>query len=207
MNMRTDDDVNDIEQINTNLMNQVFKDDDYEGNKEDLQFSFLSKPLCLIETIETNNDEVRKKSLPSSYITNFEADGFVVFPNFFSSQTVFALNERLEYILRGTYNRGQPDKVPRLVKSEIPQSSLHNTNNNNNNNSNSNSNKCNKEAKGPLGFSGNLQNVKVLQIINTHKCDHLFRSLVICEEIAKLVTILGGWKYGARLAQDQIWAK
>ena len=204
MNIRTDA-MKEIEQINAIGAHQISKDDDCEGNKEDLQFSFLSKPLCLIETTQTNNDDVKKKSLPSSYIAKFETDGFVVFPNFFSSQTVFALNERLEYILRGTYDRGQPDKAPRLVKSQIPQSSLRNTKNNNNRNDKTYDSR--KEAKGPLGFSGNLQNVKVLQIINTHKCDHLFRSLVICEEIAKVVTILAGWKYGARLAQDQIWAK
>ena len=204
MNIRTDA-MKEIEQINAIGAHQISKDDDCEGNKEDLQFSFLSKPLCLIETTQTNNDDVKKKSLPSSYIAKFETGGFVVFPNFFSSQTVFALNERLEYILRGTYDRGQPDKAPRLVKSQIPQSSLRNTKNNNNRNDKTYDSR--KEAKGPLGFSGNLQNVKVLQIINTHKCDHLFRSLVICEEIAKVVTILAGWKYGARLAQDQIWAK
>ena len=171
MNIRTDA-MKEIEQINAIGAHQISKDDDCEGNKEDLQFSFLSKPLCLIETTQTNNDDVKKKSLPSSYIAKFETDGFVVFPNFFSSQTVFALNERLEYILRGTYDRGQPDKAPRLVKSQIPQSSLRKTKNNNNHNDKTYDSR--KEAKGPLGFSGNLQNVKVLQIINTHKCDYLF---------------------------------
>ena len=81
--------------------------------------------------------------------------------------------------------------------------------------------KCKKNTKqlkkktgnnkiGPLGFSGNLQNVKTLQVINVHKSDRLYRKLATNKHLGQIVSQLGGWdkKYGgARLAQDQIWAK
>ena len=62
---------------------------------------------------------------------------------------------------------------------------------------------------GPIGFSGNLQNVKVLQIINIHKADSLFRKLETSVGLAHLVSKLAGWDElgGARLAQDQFWGK
>ena len=60
---------------------------------------------------------------------------------------------------------------------------------------------------GPIGFSGNYQNVRVLQVINVHKCDVLFRKFVTNPILGRLVATLMGWEDGARLAQDQIWAK
>jgi ectoine hydroxylase-related dioxygenase (phytanoyl-CoA dioxygenase family) len=52
-----------------------------------------------------------------------------------------------------------------------------------------------------------LQNVKVLQIINIHKADSLFRKLETNYQLGSVVSQLAGWKAGARLAQDQVWAK
>ena len=60
---------------------------------------------------------------------------------------------------------------------------------------------------GPLGYSGNKHNNKVMQIINVHKCDTFFRDLVTTETLGYMVSKLMKWNNGARLAQDQIWAK
>ncbi len=60
---------------------------------------------------------------------------------------------------------------------------------------------------GPLGYSGNKQNNKVMQIINVHKCDSYFHQLVTTDILGYMVSTLMKWDDGARLAQDQIWAK
>lgn len=62
---------------------------------------------------------------------------------------------------------------------------------------------------GHIGFSGNFENVKVLQIINIHKADSLFRKLETSANLASIVSQLAGWEDhgGARLVQDQCWAK
>lgn len=61
-------------------------------------------------------------------------------------------------------------------------------------------------AAGPLGYSGNKQK-KVLQIINIRKSDSMFQQLVTSPILGELVATVMDWKDGARLAQDQIWAK
>lgn len=126
-------------------------------------------------------------TVPQHLQDEFRQDGFVVVPSVLDAATVDALNASLEDILRGTYDRGQrPDKTPKLVKGIL---------------------KENGGSVGPLGFSGNLQNVKVLQVINVHKCNSLFRHVETNEKLGQLVAELAGWEQGARLAQDQIWAK
>ena len=59
----------------------------------------------------------------------------------------------------------------------------------------------------PLGYDGNSNNSRVLQIINIHKCDEDYRKLATSPGIGKMVAELAGWEHGARLAQDQVWAK
>jgi ectoine hydroxylase-related dioxygenase (phytanoyl-CoA dioxygenase family) len=114
---------------------------------------------------------------------------------------VVALNDRLEDVLRGIYDRGRkPDKVPRLLKGPKPPVDWNAANS-------AISSKKGSSSIGPIGFNGNRQNVKVLQIINIHKADSLFRKLETNGTLAKVVAQLAGWKMGARLAQDQVWAK
>jgi hypothetical protein len=158
---------------------------------------------------------------------------------------VDALNDRLEDVLRGIYDRGRaPDKVPRKIKGHKPQPQPQPVAEQSNDSKRSNEAaagattsfeaatstngettqtnrttlKLPKQRKGkgtanngigPLGFSGNLQNVKVLQIINIHKADSLFRKLETSPTLARVVSDLAGWDRwgGARLAQDQVWAK
>lgn len=139
----------------------------------------------------------------------FLQDGFVVIPHVLCQDTVSALNDRLEEILRGNYDRNQsPDKRPRLIKSErIRVTSNEHDDNDQSSNKNGTTTKRQSQRVGPLGFSGNLNNVRVMQVINVHKSDHLFRSLATCTVLGKVVAELAGWPHGARLAQDQVWAK
>lgn len=160
-------------------------------------------------------------SVPQSLVDSFHRDGFVVFPNVVSNKAVDALNDRLEDVLRGQYDRqNKPDKVPRLLKSHKPQptnvsSSTKEEQPEDYNSATTCPTKNNKKETGgkgssrigPIGFSGNLQNVKVLQIINIHKADSLFRQFAVHPTLGEVVAQLARWKDGARLAQDQVWAK
>jgi len=125
----------------------------------------------------------------NKFCNQFRKDGFVAFPDpFLSSEIVANLNDRIEHVLRGTYDRGvPPDKAPKLIEAELESA----------------------ESKiGPLGFSGRLQqNCKVLQVINIHKCDHAFRSLATNAFLGELISKLAGWEEGVRLASDQTWLK
>lgn len=79
-----------------------------------------------------------KEDIPASWIESFQRDGFILVPNVVASQeAVNTLNDRLEDVLRGNYDRGRkPDKTPRLLKGTKPTisttntSSIHHTNGN-----------------------------------------------------------------------------
>jgi Phytanoyl-CoA dioxygenase (PhyH) len=128
---------------------------------------------------------------------SFHREGFVVLPCRLSRCQVDSLNFELEQILRGTYDRGiPPDKQPRLIKTKLtshPQLS--------------NAETSGAVAAAPLGFSGNYQNVKVLQLINVHKSNSAFHAVATLSSIGSWVGRLTGWKSGVRLVQDQVWAK
>jgi ectoine hydroxylase-related dioxygenase (phytanoyl-CoA dioxygenase family) len=158
--------------------------------------------IAVLDTDETDHTSspVPTGTLPQELIDSFREEGFVVFPNVASTEAVDALNDRLEDVLRGQYDReNKPDKTPKLLKSVKPRRAETAEISNNETKK--------KKPAGPIGFSGNLQNVKVLQIINIHKADSLFRKLETNVHLGQVVAELAGWKHGARLAQDQIWAK
>lgn len=169
--------------------------------------------------------------LIQSYKQQLKEDGFTILSQFFDNETVAVLNERLEYILRGHFNTGiRPDKTPRRIRAHLPPSIIQNPTDeekkeveeeqgekkskhnplNLNNSENSNYKKKSHHKRthhiGPLGFSGNLENVKVMQVINVHKSDSYFRKVVTNPVLGKVITEITGWD-GVRLAQDQIWAK
>ncbi|KAL7498329.1 hypothetical protein ACHAWT_007657 [Skeletonema menzelii] len=124
----------------------------------------------------------------SSLTRAFREDGFVVFPRSISGDVVNTLQQRLEDVLRGKYDRGTPpDKAPALIVD---------------------SKKDGRRKLGPLGYDGKTTKYnRVLQIINIHKCDNEFQKLATQEAIGEMVAKLAGWEHGARLAQDQVWAK
>jgi len=120
------------------------------------------------------------KHLPADR-KKFEEDGFVRIESCIDEEFVDKLNCRLEKVLRGEYDTGTlPDKAPKLIKGD---------------------------RKGPIGFSGNTNGVRVLQLINVWKCDSTFKELITSKRLGSVVARLAGWKHGARVAQDQIWAK
>ena len=91
-------------------------------------------PFALFDSNSSNHDQGEAEGcsgdlrapplpiVPRSWIERFSTDGFVVLPNVISRRAVDALNDRLEDVLRGDYDRGiPPDKAPRLLKSVKPQ--------------------------------------------------------------------------------------
>lgn len=188
-----------------------------EGKIQELRHDEFRFAIPVLDD-ECDDSNQESLSLPQEMIDSFQQNGFAVFPEVVSANAVDALNDRLEDVLRGVYDRGRkPDKVPRLIKGHKPQpaekseisiseseliSDEHTKNK-------AKKKRPNKSGMGPIGFSGNLQNVKVLQIINIHKADTLFRKLETSAALAQVVSQLAGWEQfgGARLAQDQFWGK
>lgn len=144
-------------------------------------------------------------ALPTSLVDRYQSDGFIAFPEPVLERTVVAeLNRNLEEIFRGRYTKNhKPDKQPKLFKNEYRGSSKVL----NDPHSDQGKRKRKISVVGPLGFSGNLTNVKVLQIINAHKADTLFHKVALDPTLGKVVATLTGWKDGVRLMQDQVWAK
>lgn len=115
--------------------------------------------------------------------SKFQELGFVIMDDLLSTATCRSLTERLEAVLRGKYDLGQPpDKAPKLLP---PVSS-----------------KPGKPSPKPLGGLSK----DTLQLINIWKSDSLFRDVVCSAHLGRVVAELGGWS-GARVANDQVWAK
>jgi ectoine hydroxylase-related dioxygenase (phytanoyl-CoA dioxygenase family) len=152
----------------------------------DLRHGVTADDLLMTGGIEQNEAATTSKSLDSLRHA-FDEDGFVIFPRAISLTVVQTLQQRLEDVLRGRYDRGTPpDKAPSLIVD---------------------STKGGRRKLHPLGFDGTCGNLRVLQIINVHKCDNEFYKLATQQEIGETVAKLAGWEHGARLAQDQVWAK
>ena len=122
------------------------------------------------------------EQLPSA--EHFELAGFVVLPTLVDAAYCALLNEQLEAVLRGTYDvpGGRPDKVPPF-KNELRS----------------------KPGKTPPPLGGPSK--RTLQVINIWKADTAFSQLVRSPTLGRLVAELAGWPSGARVANDQVWAK
>lgn len=141
-------------------------------------------------TVHLFHDDISLESVRKS----FQSDGFVVFQNAIDLAQVSTLQSRLDEVLRGRYNRSSPpDKAPKLQTMQKSE--------------NDNVGDNISLAVSPLGGNDRPSDSRVLQIINIHKCDHDFRQLATSPDIGRMVAELAGWKHGARLAQDQVWAK
>ena len=109
----------------------------------------------------------------------FKQAGFVRIEQLVPQATAAHLAERLERVLRGEYDTGvPPDKRPKVPK-----------------------------GPGALGFSGERRGVRTVQMINVWKADSAFAALVRSPTLGRLVAQTAGWASGARVAQDQVWAK
>ena len=140
-------------------------------------------------------------------INQFSMDGYSVFPNVLSQQSVDALNHQLELVLRGEYDtQTKPDKAPKLIKTPMSNDNLNGNDDGLKRTEDDEDLRRRVNSKKALGYSGNVRK-KVFQVINIHKSDRLFHELVTTPFLGKLVAKLMNWEDGARLAQDQIWAK
>lgn len=119
--------------------------------------------------------------LPST--ADFAEDGFVELPHLVDAGFCAHLNARLERVLRGEFDTGSPpDKAPPF-KAETRV----------------------KPGKVPPPLGGPSK--RTLQIINTWKADAAFARLVRSPALGRIVAELAGWPAGARVANDQVWAK
>ena len=113
---------------------------------------------------------------------SFRADGYTILPEIVPPELAARLGQRLERVLRGEFDTGQPpDKRPKFRAEERV-----------------------KPGKRPPALGGPSK--RTLQVINIWKADRLFASVVRSPALARLVAQLGGWR-GARVANDQVWAK
>ena len=116
----------------------------------------------------------------------FDEQGFVVLEQLVSPDFAAALCERLDEILLGHFDvpGGEPDKMPKLSRDTRV-----------------------KPGKArPLGRA-RAPSKRTLQLINVWKADSLFRSFVLSPTLGRRVAELAGWSCGARVANDQVWAK
>ena len=112
-------------------------------------------------------------------VGEYELAGFVRIEQLVPQATAAHLAERLERVLRGEYDTGvPPDKRPKVPN-----------------------------GPGALGFSGERRGVRTVQMINVWKADAAFAALVRSPTLGRLVAQTAGWPSGARVAQDQVWAK
>ncbi|KAL7581620.1 hypothetical protein ACA910_022174 [Epithemia clementina (nom. ined.)] len=161
--------------------------------------------------------------VPASKISYFQKHGFVVFRNVLSQSLVNALNEEFSKVLQGQYNRGTaPDKVPKFTTFTLPPAPTLTSHSNGNSNDNDNqqqaakkttkSNNTNPHKTKEKNNKSNVPSTKVVQVINVHKANHLFRQVATSPILGQVVAQLAGWTRtdsggGTRLAQDQMWAK
>ncbi len=211
--------------------------------------------------------ELSTFTLSQTQVKTFQQNGYTIFANVFQPSFVQDLNTRLEYVLRGVYDRNvEPDKVPKKLNMPLPNvlegddeeiveknDTFCNHNHSNEDDDRISNTSCcyrgeeeedsitivtatttkTKKSKMkqiilPLGYNLPKQNknkssqkqnqnqnhhqsnhpkTKVLQIINIHKSDSLFHTLVSTPLLGYIVSHLMSWPKGARLVQDQIWAK
>jgi hypothetical protein len=122
---------------------------------------------------------LRGPDLASAFVER----GFLELSSVVAPEYCDRLCARLERVLRGEYDTGvAPDKAPKRVKPGNDRL---------------------------LGWSGNRNAPRTVQIINVWKADRTFADLVLSPTLGSIVAALGGEAFarGARVAQDQVWAK
>jgi phytanoyl-CoA hydroxylase len=114
----------------------------------------------------------------------FRDDGYVIIPELVEEAYCQLLKDQLEAVLRGQYDipGGAPDKTPPFNKDARS-----------------------KPGKTPLPLGGPSK--RTLQVINIWKASAAFSRLVLSPTLGELVAKLAGWPVGARVANDQVWAK
>ena len=65
--------------------------------------------------------ELSTFTLSQTQVKTFQQNGYTTFANVFQPSFVQDLNTRLEYVLRGVYDRNvEPDKVPKKLNMPLP---------------------------------------------------------------------------------------
>tara|TARA_B110000208_G_scaffold9178_1_gene11780 strand:- start:2031 stop:3116 length:1086 start_codon:yes stop_codon:yes gene_type:complete len=129
-------------------------------------------------------DPVLPQHITAASCATFDSTGFVVLPALIAPSTCVVLQQRLEAVLRGNGDLGAPDKQPRL-RAEMLRV---------------------KRGKAPPLITTRTSK-RTLQLINCWKADAAFRDVVLSTRLGEVVARLAGWSAGARVANDQIWAK
>lgn len=132
----------------------------------------------------SSDDPVRASTPTAAMLTAYEREGFVVVDALLDAETCATLNAQLEAVLRGRCNGrfGGADKAPKRWIEP----------------------RC-KPGKAPPPLGGASR--QTLQWVNIWKADADFARVVLSPALGKLVAELGGWEDGARIANDQVWAK
>ena len=118
---------------------------------------------------------------PSSEL--YAREGYVALGALIDRDYCARLNARLERVLRGEFDTGTaPDKTPPF-RAEVRS----------------------KPGKAPPALGGPSK--RTLQVVNVWKADRAFAALVRSPRLGELVARLAGWPSGARVANDQVWAK
>lgn len=115
----------------------------------------------------------------------FAEEGFVIIEGILDRATCARLNARLEAVLRGQCDGAfrKADKMPKRLLNEGRT----------------------KPGKVPPPLGGPSK--QTLQVINIWKADSEFARVVRSPQLGQAVAALGGWAAGARVANDQVWAK
>ena len=119
-----------------------------------------------------------------SLFQDFCINGFTILPTLIPPEVASTLCERLDTVLRsGAGDIGEPDKAP----------------------------PCRVEGRSKPGKRrlpvAEVPSRRTLQVINIWKADSIFRSVVLSPLLGQLVADLAGWESGARVVNDQVWAK
>ncbi|GMI18786.1 hypothetical protein TrLO_g13320 [Triparma laevis f. longispina] len=114
---------------------------------------------------------------------SFNADGFYISPTpLLTPSETTSLRTSLESLIRHSYPSSTPPTKP-CKKINAP-----------------------RDPQKPLGFTGNLQNTKTLQIVNTHLSNPSISSILRSPTLASYIGHLTNWP-SVRYIQDQAWLK
>jgi len=146
----------------------------------------------------------RSKDLATSE-SEFHDRGFVLVDKLINQDYAAELCQRLDVVLDsedGSGDVGKPDKVPALTQGHRDAAIA----------STKNKRQNGKKSK-PDGDPHQQSHVttrpskRTLQVINIWKADTAFRNLVLSPSLGQAVADLAGWSSGARVINDQVWAK
>jgi len=137
--------------------------------------------------------------------SEFRDRGFVLVDQLINQDYAAELCRRLDVVLDsedGSGDVGKPDKVPALTQGQrgATAASAHNKNPRG-----KNSKSDGVPQRHPHVTT--LPSKRTLQVINIWKADTAFRSLVLSPSLGQAVADLAGWSSGARVINDQVWAK